>query len=425
MDFSKITSLTKHEFVRGSAALAAGDFSSKLLGFLGMLLLVRLYTPSQLGIWTALTSAASLTMIASTFKLEQALPIPEEEGEAAEVLIACLGLVALWGVVFVVLYFVITPAASRIEGFFAPVLAFVVFSSVGIQQVYVMWAVRLGEFKRQATARVVQIAATLAAQIALGLTAASATGLVVGDATGRVSSCGILMSIRWQRLIDTLRAARFSQVARRVREYIRFPIYTMPAAALQAAIVTSPPIVLTYFYGSATAGYWAVAQYFAAGVAVANIALGPVFYNQSSRLVREDPQRLRRLFWRVFTVIVSFGTACVVVLLFAAPDLVAFLFGEKWRHAGVFLQIFAPALVCNLAGCFWESLSAFGKQSGQTTSFAGGFVVLVVGFAVVATQHLGDVYAVAVISASTCVAYITSAATMIRAVESAAAARKT
>ncbi|MDT7577261.1 MAG: hypothetical protein QOH17_3594, partial [Pseudonocardiales bacterium] len=79
--------------LRGVTSIVAGSIAGQGLVILSYPLLTRLYDPAELGLLTVFTSVIGMLSVISTASLEAAIPIPPDDGEAADVAWSALAVV--------------------------------------------------------------------------------------------------------------------------------------------------------------------------------------------------------------------------------------------------------------------------------------------------------------------------------------------
>ena len=79
--------------MRGITSIVVGSIAGQGLVILSYPLLTRLYDPAELGLLTVFTSVVGMISVISTACLEAAIPIPPDDGEAADVAWSALAVV--------------------------------------------------------------------------------------------------------------------------------------------------------------------------------------------------------------------------------------------------------------------------------------------------------------------------------------------
>ena len=128
--------------------------------------------------------------------------------------------------------------------------------------------------------------------------------------------------------------------------YRRFPIYSSPAALLTTAWLQLPALILAAFYGPQVAGWFALGQLvLGAPVALLGDSVGQVYLAEATRLAREPPGALYRLFVSTAVRLFLLGAIPVILIALGGPDLFKFVFGPSWGETGLYVQLLAPMFV--------------------------------------------------------------------------------
>ena len=84
------TMLPKNTFVYGVSLLLGGTAGAQMLTVLAAPLLTRLYSSEDFGLLSVYTSLLALIGVVSSLRYELAIPLPEDDGEAANVAVLSL-----------------------------------------------------------------------------------------------------------------------------------------------------------------------------------------------------------------------------------------------------------------------------------------------------------------------------------------------
>ena len=85
--------LPKKSFLRGVSVLVGGTAGAQIMSLLAAPLLTRLYTPEDFGLIAVYGSLLAIISVITCLRYELAIPLPEDEGVAANLVMLCLVLV--------------------------------------------------------------------------------------------------------------------------------------------------------------------------------------------------------------------------------------------------------------------------------------------------------------------------------------------
>ncbi len=306
-------------------------------------LLTRLYTPEDFGMLAVYASLLALFSVVSSLRYELAIPLPETNTEAANVTILSLLTVFLMTAISGLLVFLsgeqIALAADvpRLAAFFW-LLPVGVFLS-GVYKVFNYWAVRTKSFGDIAMTRISQTLATLAIQLfgyKLG-----GVALILGQAGGQGVG-----SLRLSR--STIKHHDFSSwswagVRIAAKRYKQFPLFSTWGGLFNTAGTQLPPLMFAAFFNAGAAGLYALAhRVLAMPMSILGEAIGKVFFSNAAEAHREG--RLAPLVEKVHSILADIAMPASLMLIIAAPDIFALVFGESWAEAGEFARYMAPWL---------------------------------------------------------------------------------
>jgi len=337
--------LPRGEFGRNVMTVASGTALAQLLPLLVAPVLTRVYTPADFGTFALYLAAATVLGALATGRYELAVMLPARDETAVMVVRLCVviaaasALVALLGALFVGRLVAKALASESL----APWLLLVgpsVFLT-GVSQSAIHWSNRRKCFRRVARARIAQSVVAALASIAMATVHDGPGGLIVGYVLGQlVGTVGlVVVAIRRERLL-LRRSANASDTFRAVAcRYRDFPRYQGPSALLEAFAGQLPIVLLTSFFGSATAGFVSLSQRAVRlPVSVVGRAIGDVFRQRASEdWVRDG--RCDRIFGLTFRRLAALAWIPLAILAVLAPWLFEWVFGAEWRTAGGYARI--------------------------------------------------------------------------------------
>jgi O-antigen/teichoic acid export membrane protein len=327
------------------------------------------------------------TVIMASLRYEYALPIPQDDREAVELLAVCILLVAantclaslaLHAFQDRILAWMDAPGL-------APYLWLVPVSilGAGCYQVSNCWAIRKGGYARIARTKVTQSVTQLAVQVGVGSLVKGPLGLLVGDAVGRTNGTRTLAMLDWRRDWMRLRQVSPGGMWRAAVQFRRFPIIASGTALMNTFNLRVPALLLAIYFGPAVAGCFALAQrVFALPSSVIGESVAQVYFGEFARRAKGDAGGLMPLFRGTVRRMFLLGLPLMLAAMAAGWFLFPVIFGPKWREAGVFVVGMAPmALAQFTAACADSTLVVLERQDlalvrevARTTLLLSGIV---------------------------------------------------
>lgn len=348
--------LPKSEFARGVSVLVGGTASAQILLILAAPLLTRLYTPEDFGLLAVYASLLALIGVVSSLRYELAIPLPEDDQEAANVAVLCLTLVAVSTLLIGILVILLGESIARTLD--VPHLAKYIWLlpvgvlSSGVYTVFNYWGIRTKRFATIASTKLRQAITTLAIQLMAfklgGIT------LLLGQVAGQSMGATKLAT---PALIKTeFKSVSRAGVKKAAIRYKKFPVYSSWAGLVNAAGHQLPILMLAAFFTAGAAGLYSLAhRILTLPASLIGNAIADVFFSHAADAHREG--KIGEMYLRLQDTLIQVGLPPAIMLIVAGPDLFALIFSEAWRDAGVFAQwlalgVFAGFVVSPLSQVF-------------------------------------------------------------------------
>jgi len=340
--------LPKGRYGKNIAKLATGTAVGQAIAILAAPVLTRLYSPGDFGVLAVYASVLGIIGSIASLNYHQAIPLPETNGEAANL----FGLSLLAMSVTVGLTFVgVGIAGSDIAGLLgvpelSPYLWLIPVGVLGLAfyEVVNQWALRQKAFSAIAKTTVAKGVVQTGAQLSYGFLATGPFGLLLGQLLGQWVGAGRLFYSAMKENGDVFRGITITNMRVAATRHSKFLKFTTPSVLLNAAGRNTPVIILSYFFGVAVAGL------FALGERVLMIPVTLLAKNASQVFVASAAEfnRVGRLAEEVeylFERMLRISLAPVIILGLASPVLFAVIFGEQWAEAGHYVRWLSPWLL--------------------------------------------------------------------------------
>lgn len=343
-------------YAKNTMVLMAGTSVSQALTIVISPFLTRIYSPSDMGIFSLYIAIVTILTTVATGRYELSIMLPADhyrarQGVALVTLIsAVVSFISLVLVHFFKNDFARLLNAPAIENwlYFVPLSLFL--SSLSLAFNY--WNNRQRRFKNLAVARVGQGAATSAAQISLGKWIGGPLGLLGGNIIGLAANAAVLGCSGAARSETTgsLEPISWANLKAYATKYRKFPLLQGPSTFIENFSAQLPVLLLSSFFGAGVVGFFALSQRVVRlPLRVIGTSIGDVFREKVSA-IHARGGNTRKEFIAVFKLLSAVSVAPFLIFAFLAPALFAFVFGEGWRAAGEYAQILTPL--------FWASFVA-------------------------------------------------------------------
>lgn len=341
-------------FLRNVSVLAGGAALAQGLSILAAPLLSRLYAPEDFGVLGVYASLLAIAGVVASLRYELAIPLPEDDAVAGDVLrlalVTCVLISAVAGLVVLVfgswLVSVLNAPGLAPYLWLLPLGVLV----LGLYQALSYWAIRQKAFGRIARTRLNQGVGSIVVQLGLGLLRFGPLGLLLGHIAGQGTGVGTLATLVVRDEPNTFRALRPQRMLAAAKRYIRFPKYSTAGALLNSSSLNLPIVLLTGGYGAAAAGSYFFAQrLLRTPLSTISNAVSQVYYSEAPRLARNDPSSLLRLFTNTARRLALLAVGPLLVVGLLGPWIFSAVFGEQWTEAGVFARLLVPQLLFQFA----------------------------------------------------------------------------
>ncbi len=362
------------DVMRISGAVGLGQ----ILAFAAAPLLTRLYGPESFGHFAILGALINILLPWATLRFNWALPLPQQDAVARDLLVLCLLVIVASTPVFVVLGMLVQPlladwiAITTMDVWLLTAALMV----TGLHEIAMSWLVRHRAYAPVASARFATLVGVVGCQILFALLRPDASSLLLGYIGGYL--LGFLRGA-WHcrtELAEGIRNIEPRRLLDVAAEYRRFPLVSTPSSVVSAVSAQVPSLVMPTLYGLAVTGQWSLAQRVLwQPTAFVGQAVNQVFWGNAAKLQREDPKRLWLLFLILNAGLLAAMTPALVLVWFGG-DLFAWIFGPAWAQAGQFAGILVLATFVGLAAHGTESLHIYGLNHWMAGWEAGRLALI-------------------------------------------------
>lgn len=325
--------LANNRFVRSVLVLVGGTAGAQLLAVLAAPILTRLYSPESFGMLAVFVSVVSLFSVVAGLKYELAIPLPEDERDAAALTI--LSLILIFAVAVISAFSLYWWGYTLTEAMESPSLADylwlapIAVALTGIYNLFTYWAIRLKEFPVIAKTKMRQQVVAIAMQVSIfklgGL------GLLVGYVAG--TGMGVISLARKVFGRKSWGSQPIERVGYVLKRYRNFPIFSTWGGFLNTAGAQLPPLLFASMFGAAYAGFYALAHRLVAmPMGLVGQAVGQVFLSDAS--VQYHSGELASTLNKVHKMLIKLILPPTAFLILFGVPAFSFAFGDDWGMSG-------------------------------------------------------------------------------------------
>ena len=335
-------------FFKNVRSVLLGGVGAQAISFGVMLLIVRLYSPAEVGEFYVWMSFLAVLEVLATGRYESAFFSIKNEIEAFSIakLILYVGtsLSILTYLVLVILKGNSSLLPTPIPQF-TLALALAMFG-MGMNKAVLSVLAFLAEFNKLGFAKVILAGSIATAQVVAGVLAYGVEGLVYGQMVGVLLAtflCLLWLDRSW---LSSVWQSETGKVTAALRTYINFPKFSLPADVINTLANQLPLILIASRFGAEAAGWFALTlKILGAPIGLLAASILDVFKSQAAHDFREEGN-CRNIFLHTFRLLAVVAIVPFVLLWIYSEWLFSTLFGAEWAEAGRYAGILAPFFYC-------------------------------------------------------------------------------
>lgn len=344
---NKIETIAKKRFVRNVMTVATGTVAAQAMNLLFAPIITRLYGPEAFGVLGVFTTIINIVapMIALTYPI--AIVLPKKERDALTLAkISFYITIIISSFLFVVLLlfkdYIFTLFQIQAVAPFLLLIPIVVFFA-GCVEIAKNWLIRKKMFAISAKVTFLQALILNSSKVGIGWLNPVAASLISVSSFGHLLNASLLYynANKGDKTFKNIffeTEKNFNRVKALLKKYRNFPFYRAPQVSLNAILQGVPVILLTSFFGPASAGFYSIGKtVLALPSQLIGQAVGDVFYPRISE-AGNSGENITQLIKKAtiglsFIGIVPFGG----IMLFG-PWMFELVFGDGWGTAGEYAR---------------------------------------------------------------------------------------
>lgn len=331
-------------FVRNVLVMATGTAAAQAVTMILSPIITRMYGPEAYGIMGTFNSLINIIIPISALTYPIAIVLPKRDEDAK-------GLVRL----SLIITFFITATASialilfeqqiidifnlnEIANYLFLIPLVVIFG--GLVQVAEQWLIRTKQFSINARVAFLQSLITNGSKIGIGFFYPVPAVLVAMTTLGNGIKAFLMIIFAkkssYQKSIEI--ESRNKSLKQLAKEYYDFPVYRAPEAFLNAISQGLPILMLTAFFGPASAGFYAIGKsVLSLPTQLIGKSVGDVFYPRIAEAANKN-ENITNMIKKVTIALGAVGIVPFGLVILFGPILFAFVFGEDWGEAGEYAR---------------------------------------------------------------------------------------
>ena len=341
---SRLRDFSEKPFIRNVIILVTGTAAAQVIGLISSPIITRLYGPEAFGLMGAFLAIVSILspIAALTYPIAIVLPKRDQDAKGLIKLSLLITLIiSITSLIILVLFnkqIISTFNLTEIAAFLYLIPLVIIFS--GLVQVVHQWLIRTKQFSINARVTILQSIILNGSKIGIGLFHPIGAVLVVLSALG--SGLQALLMIFFAKRSDYQTNTQFAGEKKTLKELAKqhndFPKYRAPEVFLNAVSTGLPVLMLTAFFGPASAGFYTSGRtVLTMPSRLIGNAVGDVFYPRiaEAAINKED---MTKLIKKGTLALAGVGLVPFGLIILFGPSLFSFVFGSEWVVAGEYAR---------------------------------------------------------------------------------------
>ena len=331
-------------FISRVARVLVGALGAQLITIGVTLLLVRLYSPAEMGAFSVWLSFATIFAVMVTGRYELAIFSTTEKAEFHAVIKLVLQLILLISTivaVFGALAGYAWDAVPDVVGNYWLALALVSLG-LGANKLVLSLLTYEQSFNRLGVARISLAACIAIAQVSAAHLVGGVSGLIYGQLLGVVTATVLAALWVGKPLIVACAATPWTMLRQVAKRYVNFPKFSLPADLINTVASQIPVVLLAAKFGGESAGWFALTlKMMGAPISLLAASVLDVFKEQAARDYRETGS-CRRVFIKTFKLLAVLALPPFIAFWFIGEWVFALIFGEAWAQSGHYAVLMIP-----------------------------------------------------------------------------------
>lgn len=343
-----LKNILKRDAYKNVIILFTGSSIAQIIPILATLILTRIFTIEQFGVFFIYSS---LCMVLSTFitlKLELSILLPKNLNESILLFISSILTSLLLSLFILAGIFIFYNQISLLLGekdidhllYFIPISLFF----LGVIQSCTYWFNRNNKFKSISIVNITKSATSSIIQLILGWASFLKYGLIIGLISGQFISATYSFYISFKGRVFEAGNFTFKKMLGLINKYKSIPIFNSSIGITNTLSNQLPIFLLTGFYSLEMAALYGLAsRIVATPMGLIGQSISPVLFNEASKKYNNN-ESLRDLVRSTYKKLFKIAIIPFLIFGIAAPFIFRILFGAEWEMAGNFTQLLIPWL---------------------------------------------------------------------------------
>jgi O-antigen/teichoic acid export membrane protein len=310
-----------------------------VIGFVALIFLADMYSPEQFGELDTYMKMAGVIVAIAGLRYEIAIVVEDDEKSAQDITRLSLTLNAIVSFTVLLIILLFKNSIAELFRLNSPNLLYVVPVMVWLTSstdTLVSWRNRAKDYTTISTNKIISSVTNVGYKLSHPFQSIlSGNGLVLGTILGQaIAFIHITRKLAFN-IFDTYKDA----LKLVWTKYKPFALFSTPSALVNILAINMPWFVIAAFDGQAATGHFGNAYKLTyLPMSMLGMALGQVFFERIARL-KSNKDESAAISHQLFNLMFAAAVIPAVVLAVWGDEIAPWLLGEKWREAGIYIQI--------------------------------------------------------------------------------------
>lgn len=341
---SYIYRLRQSSFVANLATLSAGSIIAQIIPFIATVIISRLYSPEDMGIWGVFSSYASILIMVGTLRYDGAIVRAKNNQDAycltnIAIILSLISTVVFYLAAFIIHIFDINIGMSGGIIYILPLYTLTLL----LVQSFTNLSTFLRKYKLISFNSVGLSLSQSGSRIILGLLKFNRLGMILGAIIGNIISVfTFLICLKGGK---EKKKFNFNRHKALFKENIDFPKYDLPGNLLNSVSSHCPPILLALYFSDSVVGLFSMAQTLLfVPMSFVGTSVSQLYYKDASEAYNQG-HTISELTRRLFLALFSLSAFFMCVLILCEGWLFGLVLGSKWNDVGQYAVLLSPWLL--------------------------------------------------------------------------------
>ncbi len=326
-----------NKYWKSIGAVFSGAVIAQLIPILGSLLIVRLYTTTSFGLYSAWLAIVYILAVILSLRFDHALVI-EPDGKKREVAVVAviINIILTAALVCIVLAFLVIWNLDLFGEYPFSMIMMIGPTSIflALNTLWQGWAAADGEYRNLNYFRIVFASTSVALQISVGFFSSSEIILSVTYLIGLFLS--FLFAFYLKPISFNLSGKKFIDILAFWKRRRKFLIYSLPADLINVSSAQLPVLIVTSRFGPEVGGVLALTmRVLGAPIGILGKAVLDVFKRYAAKEYQETKQ-CRSIYIKTFKTLTAGSLFFCVCVWLIGEQFFRYSFGQDWADAGVY-----------------------------------------------------------------------------------------